>query len=134
MKSDPQLHHYAQNIVQGSLEHVIEMYKLLNFEVVYRPNNGYNWAMIGQMQLRFAIQIVETEEKPITNIELKRKTHVAFLSDNPQEVINKVEAWAKDKNISFRQGGWSDTERYFDLPDIFINFVVEIMHSSIEEK
>lgn len=133
MTPDPRLHHYAQNIIQGSLEDVLEMYKLFNCEVVYRPNNGYKWAMVGQSQIRFAIQIVETEEKPISDIELKRKTHIAFLSDNPQELIDKVETWAKSKNFDFRQGGWSDKEKYFDLPDIFINFVVEVMHTSIEE-
>ncbi|MES3005851.1 MAG: hypothetical protein V4664_02795 [Patescibacteria group bacterium] len=133
MKTTPRLHHYAQNITQGSLEDIIEMYKILNFEVVYRPNKEYKWAMVGQMQLRFAIQIVESEETPISDIELKKKTHIAFLSDKPQEVIDKVEAWAKRKNIQFRHGGWSAKELYFDLPDLFINFVVEVMHSSIEE-
>ena len=132
--SNPRLHHYAQNITKDTLEDVLEMYKLFNCDVVYRPNNGYNWAMVGQPQLRFAIQIVETEEQPISDIELKRNAHVAFLSDDPQELIDKVKAWAESKNIQFRQGGWSDKERYFDLPDIFINFVVEVMHTSIEEE
>lgn len=134
MKTEPRLHHYAQNITKGTLEDILEMYKLFNCEVVYRPNNGYNWAMVGQPRLRFAIQIVEIEDEPISDIDLKRKVHIAFLSDNPQELINKVEVWAKDKNIKFRQGGWSDKERYFDLSDIFVNFVVEVMHTSIEEE
>jgi hypothetical protein len=90
--------------------------------------------MVAQQPLRFAIQIVEVDEKPIIDIDLKRKVHVAFLSDNPQEVINKVEAWAQNKSINFRQGGWSEIERYFDLPDLFVNFVVEVMHTSIEKE
>ena len=134
MISDPRLHHYAQNISKGTLEDVLEMYAILGCEIVYRPNNGYKWAMVAQQPLRFAIQIVEVDEKPIADIELKRKVHVAFLSDNPQEVINKVEAWAQTISINFRQGGWSERERYFDLPDIFVNFVVEVMHTSIEKE
>ena len=134
MKTDPRLHHYAQNITKGTLENILEMYKFFNCEVVYRPNNGYKWAMVGQSQLRFAIQIVEVEDKPISDIELKRKVRIAFLCDTPQELINKIEAWAKSKNIQFRQGGWSAKEKYFDLPDIFVNFVVEVMHTSIEEE
>lgn len=133
MKLDPRLHHYAQNITQGTLETVLEMYALLNCEVVYRPNNGYAWAMVGQKDLRFAIQIVEVPEKPIEDLDIKRRTHIAFLSDVPGEVIAKIGRWAQDKGIVFRQGGWSPKEQYFDLPDIFVNFVVEVMHTSIEE-
>jgi len=90
--------------------------------------------MVGQKQLRFAIQIAEVSDSPITNIDIKKRTHIAFISDDPQAIIDKVEIWAKSKNINFRQGGWSDKERYFDLPDIFVNIVVEIMHTSIEEE
>ncbi|MBI5126745.1 MAG: hypothetical protein HZA80_03215 [Candidatus Taylorbacteria bacterium] len=133
MKIDPRLHHYCQNITKGNLDTVVEMYQLLNFKVVYTPPNG-DWIMVGQDQLRFAIQITQVEDTPIVDIDIKRRTHIAFLSDNPQEVISKVEAWANNKNIKFRQGGWSDKEKYFDLPDIFVNFVVEVMHTSIEEK
>ncbi len=109
------------------------MYKFFNCNIVYMPNGHQKWAMVGQPQLRFAIQIVEVAEVPISNIELKRKVHIAFLSDNHQELINKVESWATERGIKFRQGGWSDKERYFDLPDIFVNFVIEVMHTSIEE-
>lgn len=133
MSVDPRLHHYAQNIVRGTLEDVLEMYQIFNCEVVYGPDSSQKWAMVGQSQLRFAIQVVEVDDQPITSIELKRKSHIAFLSENPKELINKVETWAKGKNIQFRQGGWSDRERYFDLPDIFVNFVIEVMHTSIEE-
>ncbi len=134
MKLDPRLHHYAQNVYKGTLEDVLEMYTLFNCGVVYRPNNGYKWAMVAQSQLQFAIQIVEVDDLPISDIELKRKVHIAFISDNPQEIIDKVESWANSKNIKFRQGGWSDKERFFDLPDLFVNFVVEVMHTSIEEE
>jgi hypothetical protein len=44
-----------------------------------------------------------------------------------------VKKWAESKNIRFREGGWSEIERYFDLPDLFINSVIEIMHNSVDE-
>jgi len=134
MKSDPRLHHYCQNVTRGHLTDVVEMYEMFNFKVVYTPPNNNRWIMVGQKQLRFAIQIAEVSDSPITNIDIKKRTHIAFISDDPQAIIDKVEIWAKSKNINFRQGGWSDKERYFDLPDIFVNIVVEIMHTSIEEE
>ena len=134
MKTDSRLHHYAQNIAKGSLENVLEMYKIFDCEVVYRPDNPpYQWAMVGQKQLHFVIQIVEVDEKPIAELDTKIKAHIAFITDNPREIIGKVENWAKSKNINFREGGWNEKERYFDLPDLFVNFVVEVLHTSIED-
>jgi hypothetical protein len=101
--------------------------------VVYTPPTK-DWIMVGQDDLRFAIQITQVDDKPIEDIEKKRQAHIAFLSDDPQGVIDEVEKWAKDNNLKFRQGGWSPIERYFDLPDVFVNFVVEVMHTSIEEE
>lgn len=134
MKPDPRLHHYCQNISKGYLETVIEMYALFNCRVVYRPPKGQGWAMVGQDQLRFAIQIAEVEDKPIADINQKKKVHVAFISDDPKGLISKVEKWASSKNLKFREGGWSPIERYFDLSDIFVNFVVEVMHTTIEKE
>lgn len=134
MKIDPRLHHYAQQITSGTLESVLEMYGLLGCKVVYRPPGNKAWAMVGQEQLIFAIQIVEVDDPPITDLDLKRRTHMAFISDDPQGVVNKIKVWAEGKGVEFREGGWSGRERYYDLPDVFINFVVEVMHTSVEEE
>jgi hypothetical protein len=134
MKTDPRIHHYCQNVSQGTLESVVEMYELFNCRVVYRPDAKEKWAMVGQDQLRFAIQIAEVSDKPVQDIDKKRQVHIAFISDNPQEIIDKVKVWALGKGIKFREGGWSSIERYFDLPDVFVNFVIEVMHTSIEKE
>lgn len=134
MKNNPVLHHYAQQIVPDSLEDVLKMYEKLDCKVVYNPESRFPWAMVGQARLDFAIQIVEVKDKPIENIEIKRRTHVCFLSDDPQKLLGEIKIWAESKNIKFRQGGWSAREFYFDLPDIFVNFVIEIMHTSIAEE
>lgn len=90
--------------------------------------------MVGQLPLQFAIQITEVSDAPIENLDKKRQTHIAFISDNPKEVVDKIKTWAGGKGFAFREGGWSEIERYFDLPDMFVNFVIEVMHTSIEEK
>ena len=86
--------------------------------------------MIKQKQVQISIQIIETQDQSIP-IKKKINTHLAFLSKNPQEDIEKIKQWSEDKNIKFRQGGWSDKELWFDFPDLFVNFVIEIMHTSI---
>ncbi len=132
MNTDPKLHHYCQNITRGNLDLVVEMYKLLNFKVVYTPPNK-DWIMVGQENLRFAIQIIQVDDKPVEEISKKIQSHVALISDNPANVIDKIKTWANSKGLRFRDGGWSPIEKYFDLPDIFVNFVVEVMHTSIED-
>ncbi|MEI6659957.1 MAG: hypothetical protein WCK91_00865 [bacterium] len=134
MEANSKLHHCTQNIAAGSLENILDMYTIFNCEVKYRPESKYKWAMVGQTELRFSIQIIEVSDQIISNIEIKRQTHIAFISDNPQELVDKVEQWANSKGIRFIQGGWSEKERYFDLPDLFVNSVVEIMDSSIIKK
>lgn len=134
MKTDPRLHHSCFNIAEGSLEKAIEAFALFDCVVVYRPSGDASWAMIGQKQLRFAIQLAEISGVPVQDMQEKRRTHIAFISDDPRAVIEKVSLWAKKEGIAFREGGWSKIERYFDLPEIFMDFVVEVMHSSIEKE
>jgi len=132
MNPDPKLHHYCQIIKEGYLEDVVEMYKLLGFKVTYIPPEK-DWIMVGQDSLNFAIQITQVNDSPIKDIESKNRTHIAFISEDPQGVVNKIKDWANNKGFNFREGKWSDIEMFFDLSDIFINFVVEVMHTSIDE-
>lgn len=135
LNADPRLHHCCQNIVAGSLETAIDMFKILDCQVVYRPPAGpHKWAMVGQKQLRFALQLTEVSDTPTEDVNQKKQVHIAFISNDPEALIEKVQSWAAEKNIKFREGGWSKIERYFDLPDIFVNFIVEIMHTSIEKE
>ncbi len=131
MKIEPRLHHCCQNIVKGHLNDVVELYKLLNFGIVYNPGKNAGWIMVGQKQLDFAIQIAEVSDTPILNINIKKQTHIAFISNNPKDLIKKVQLWAENKGFKFRHGGWSEIELFFDLPDIFINSVIEVMDTSI---
>ena len=133
MKNNPQLHHVAQNIRKGSLEIVLEMYELLGCQVVYRPPKDYQWAMVAQENLDFRIQVVEVDESPVQDFKRKQNTHIAFLSEDPQNLISGVKDWADKKGLKFREGGWNEKERTFDLPDVFINSVVEVMHTSVVE-
>lgn len=134
MNFDTKLHHYCQNITKGHLQDIVEMYKFFGCEVFYIPPHDSTWLMMGQPGLRFSIQIAEVADEPVDDINKKVQTHIAFISDNPRKIIDKVKEWAKAKGFKFREGKWSDIELYFDLPEIFVNFVVEIMHTSILEK
>jgi hypothetical protein len=123
------LHHFAYNIAPGSIELVIQLFNQLGCSLSYRKE-GSRWCLIKQGN--FIIQLIETEEKPKpTNI--KKNTHIGFISDNPEQTLNMIENWTQKSNKKLIKGSWSDQELWFDLPKIFVNFVVEIMDKSIIE-
>ncbi|PCJ14978.1 MAG: hypothetical protein COB02_18515 [Candidatus Cloacimonadota bacterium] len=128
-KLNTKLHHFAYNIKPNSLERVLELFDLLACTQSYREDNQ-RWCMIWQKPLNIDIQIIETND-PCVPTEIKKSTHIAFLSDTPKEDIKHINEWAKKKNLNFSHGGWSDKELWFDFPDLFINFVIEIMHTSV---
>lgn len=132
MKTDPQLHHVAKRIVPQSLEKVIEALEILGCKMKYRQGNA-RWAMIGQDNLAFNLQLNEVSEVPRKD-KSRTSSHIAFISDTPAEQIEKIERWATERNIRFEKGGWSEEELWFDLPDLFVDFVVEIMHASVIEE
>lgn len=130
--NDPQLHHTAKRITPNSLEKVIEVFEQLRCKLTYRPD-GARWAMVGQDGLAFDIQLVEVDEKPVQS-KTRASSHVAFISNTPAEQIERVEKWAAQNGIRFEKGGWSDKELWFDLPDLFVDFVVEVMQVSITQE
>lgn len=123
------LHHFACNIKPDKLEMTLELFALLGCTIAYKKDNE-RWCNIEQKPISIDIQIIETNDESIP-IEKKVNTHIAFLSDSPREDIQKIKKWSEDKNLKFQQGEWSNKELWFDFPDIFINFVIEIMHTSI---
>jgi hypothetical protein len=125
------LHHFAYNIKPNTLETVMELFELLGCTLAYREGEK-RWCMIEQKPIPVDIQIIETKDEEIP-LEIKTSTHIAFLSDSPKEDIDRIEEWAKEKKVTFKRGGWSDKELWFDLPGIFTNFVIEIMDNSIIE-
>ena len=133
MKTDPQLHHTSVKIVQGSLESVIHVFELLGCQVFYRHPSGQS-VMVGQHAVPlFDIQLTEVQQQPQDN-QHKVYSHVAFISEDPAAKIEAVEVWAKENKIAFTRGGWSERELWFDLPDLFVDFVIEVMHVSITEE
>lgn len=119
------LHHFAYNISPNNLELVVELFELLGCQISYREDNA-RWCMLEQKPIPVDIQIIEVSDNTVS-IDKKKNTHIAFLSDNPKSDIEQIEKWVKQKNINFIKGQWQPEMLWFDLPNIFVNFVVEIM-------
>ncbi len=120
------LHHFAYNITPNNLELVSELFEKFDCVVSYKEKNA-RWCLFKQESIPVNIQIIETKDTPIATIDKKINMHIAFLSDFVESDIKEIKQWSENKNVKFKHGKWSENEQWFDLPDIFVNFVVEIM-------
>lgn len=131
MKTNIILHHCAKRISPGELEFVMELFQQLGCKKSYWED-GARWAMIKQEKNNMIVQFIETNQAPQA-MDVKKNSHLAFLSADPEKDIDNIKKWVESKNKKFAIGSWSDKEFYFDCPEVFIDFVVEIMHRSIVE-
>lgn len=123
------LHHCAKRIAPKTLEFVMSLFEELECKESYWEE-GARWAMIEQEGKDMVIQFIETDQKP-QEVNVKKNSHIAFLSESPKKDIEKLGHWVKAQGYSFNSGSWSEKEFYFDCPEVFIDFVIEIMHRSV---
>ena len=124
-----ELHHFAFKIRPNTLEKAIEIFEKMGMILSYREGDA-RWALVEFVDKQIEIQLIEVEE---SSLEIKKKleTHIAFISKKPQEELERIKKWAKLNNIKLELGEWNDQMLWFDAPDIFVNFVVEVMNHSV---
>lgn len=57
----------------------------------------------------------------------KRRSQVAFLSEAPKVALEDLAAWCRARGLAAEVGAYSDREFFLDLPDAFVDFVIEAM-------
>lgn len=124
------LNHFAYDIRPNTLELFIQLAQELWCFVWYRIWDARRCNIEQKNLPDIFVQIIEIDDIPVA-IDKKTNTHIAFLSDSPKEDLDYIKQWCESKKVRFNQGAWSDRELWFDLPDIFVNFVIEIMHTSV---
>jgi len=129
MKTDTQLHHFSKKIAPGSLKFVLDLFAQLGCDLFYMGANK-NWALVEQKGTDVKIQLIESSGK-ILSTKAKENSHIGFISSTPEKDIAKLKRWVERRGKKFVQGGWSDKELYFDCPEVFVDFIVEIMNTSI---
>lgn len=77
------------------------------------------------------LQFIETEDK-IQAAEIKKLSHIAFVSPNPKEELERIKDFVSSLGLQYQQGAFAGEGYYwFDCPDLFVDFVVEIMDLSV---
>jgi hypothetical protein len=57
----------------------------------------------------------------------KPRSQVSFLSETPRADLEGLAAWARARALEATVGAYSDREFYLDLPEAFVDFVIEAM-------
>ncbi len=63
----------------------------------------------------------------------KFRSQVSFLSETPREALEVLADWARARGLQAMVGGYSEREFYLDLPEAFVDFVVEAMRPELAE-
>jgi len=120
-----ELHHCAYTITKGYSTVIQEFCEYLGAKLTWEGKDQGR-EIIMQFGDGFSIQFSEINEKP-TQSSNKQETHLAFKSDKPEEEVSRIGEWFNEKGINTKTGKWSDDALWIDCPDIFLNFVIEIL-------
>ncbi|MBK1658881.1 hypothetical protein [Paracraurococcus ruber] len=63
----------------------------------------------------------------------KLRSQVSFLSDTPREALEALADWARSRGMQAVVGAYSDREFWLDLPEAFVDFVIEAMRPELAE-
>ena len=117
------LNHCANRVEDEYFEIVVEMLKTqLKFVELRRTKNSV-WLRQedANVDLQFSRSNVLHRDKD------KRGSQIAFLSETPRADLEQIAKWVSSKGLHTVLGQWSDQEHYLDIPQAFVDFVIEAM-------
>jgi len=63
----------------------------------------------------------------------KLRSQVSFLSDTPREALDALAVWFEARGLAASVGAYSDREFYLDVPEAFVDFVIEAMRPELAD-
>lgn len=124
------LNHCANRIAKGTVR---LMQKLFIEELGFKLLRGLpDEIWLRQGDGNGDIQFCETDEKPLLDHD-KQNSHIGFISDRPEQELERLAAWFKEHGYESKIGSWSDKEFYIDVPKVFVDFSIEAMYPEIAD-
>lgn len=122
-----QLNHIANRLDARHFEMVVALFKeKLGFVQLRRTERS-----IWLRQPGANVDLQFSQSPSVTRDEDKRRSQVSFLSDTPQAALETLATWARAQGLEATVGSYSDREFYLDLPEAFVDFVVEAMRPEL---
>ena len=63
----------------------------------------------------------------------KLRSQVSFLSETPRQDLEALAAWFGAQGLRASVGAYSDREFYLDVPEAFVDFVIEAMRPELAD-
>lgn len=102
-----------------------ELFESLNAKLIWEGKDQGR-EIVMEFENNFKFQFSETYSSPIDSIN-KQETHIAFHSLNPLDDLLRIKRWFNERNCRTKTGSWSKNTHWIDCPEVFINFVIEIL-------
>ena len=121
--------HVANRLDRRHFETVVEMLKVnLGFVELRRTERA-----IWLRQPGANIDLQFSRSDCLDRDEDKIRSQVSFLSDTPRANLESLAAWAEAQGLRAEVGSYSDREFYLDVPDAFVDFVIEAMRPELAD-
>lgn len=121
--------HVANRLDARYFEAVVEMLKVkLGFFELRRTERAI-WLRQpgGNIDLQFS------RSPSVHRDDDKIRSQVSFLSETPRADLEDLAAWAAAHDMKATVGSYSDREFYMDIPEAFVDFVVEAMRPELAD-
>ena len=63
----------------------------------------------------------------------KLRSQVSFLSETPRQDLEELASWARERGLNAEVAAYSDREFYLDVPEAFVDFVIEAMRPELAD-
>jgi hypothetical protein len=63
----------------------------------------------------------------------KLRSQVSFLSETPRQDLEELASWARERALKAEVAAYSDREFYLDVPEAFVDFVIEAMRPELAD-
>jgi hypothetical protein len=121
--------HTAHRLDTRHFETVVEMLRdELGFVILRRTERSI-WLRQPGSNIDLQFSRSETANRDAD----KQRSQVSFLSDTPEAALTALAAWAQARGLAAKVGAYSGREFYLDLPEAFVDFVLEAMRPELAD-
>jgi hypothetical protein len=123
------LNHAANRLSARHFETVVEMLKIKLGFVELRRTERAIW--LRQPGANVDLQFSGSQSP--NRDEDKLRSQVSFLTETPRADLEELADWAREHGMTAEIGAYSDREFYLDLPEAFVDFVIEAMRPELAD-